>query len=83
MRFRRKLVEVEAQRWFKMGDHPEVSYSGWTEGGKCEQCGAYASVHGLLNGHIVHSGDFIVTETDGTVTPWRPGTFGDTFEVIL
>jgi len=71
MKFRKKLVVIEATQWLKDGDHPRVT------------CGGPLHTHGYialeLGGNIVCPGDWII---DGSDTPCKPDIFAATYEPV-
>ena len=77
MKYRKKPVVIEATQWFKHGDHPMVTImprgyesanNGW--------------IHTLEGGHIVTSGDFIITGVKGEHYPCKPDIFEMTYEEV-
>jgi len=74
MKFRKKPVVIDATQWFKMGDHPAVEESlanaqfGW--------------IDTLEGGHIVSSGDWIITGVKGEHYPCKPDIFEATYEPV-
>lgn len=72
MKFRKKPVVIEATQWFKMGDHPAVTEfengQGW--------------VDTLEGGHVVTSGDWIITGVKGEHYPCKPDIFEITYEAV-
>lgn len=87
MRFRARIVEIEATQWFKAGDHPMVM-----------SLEAYAVKHGFqsphryspdayvietLEGHHeVTPGDWIVTGLKGEHYPVKPDIFAMKYEAL-
>jgi hypothetical protein len=73
VKFRKKPVIVEAVQWFKQGDHPNVKpyntpHFGW--------------IDTLEGGHIVTSGDWIITGVHGEHYPCKPDIFEKTYERV-
>jgi hypothetical protein len=70
MKFRKKPVVIDATRWFKFGDHPDVAQymngSGWIET--------------LEGGHVVTPGDWVITGVKGEHYPCKPDIFEATYE---
>jgi len=85
MKFRKKPVVVEAVRWFKMGDHPDVSYQCWINT-VCKNCDNSFIPHGWIatreGGHIVCPGDWIITGVNGEHYPCKPDIFEKTYEEV-
>ena len=74
MKFRKKPVIIEATQWFEHGDHPMVKpYNtpklGW--------------IDTLEGGHIVSSGDWIITGVNGEHYPCKPDIFEKTYEPVI
>lgn len=58
MKFRKKLVVIEATQWNRLGDHPAVitvpaNHPAWDQPQQAERCG-------WLDGHFVHPGYWII-----------------------
>lgn len=74
MKYRKKPVIIEATQWFKHGDHPMVQpnsldpMSGW--------------IQTLEGGHIVSSGDYIITGVKGEHYPCKPDIFMATYDIV-
>lgn len=76
-RFRKKPVEVEAVRWFRPGDHPAVRCR--TIAGETEP----PHVRGRQGTVVVHPGDWIITEPDGSGHyPCADDIFRATYEPV-
>ena len=81
MKYRKKPVIIEANQWFKMGDHEKVvkipeylnqvfniNIAGWIET--------------LEGGHVVSPGDWIIREENEEVYPIKNELFEKTYELI-
>jgi len=75
MKYRKKPVVIDAVQWFKMGDHPKVVETllrgmmiFWIET--------------LEGGHMVSSGDYIITGVKGEHYPCKPDIFEMTYEPV-
>jgi hypothetical protein len=89
VKYRKKPVVIEATRWFKNGDHPNVRYfrrpdvSGTSA---CKKCGTIMHDHGWIDtlegGHIVCPGDWIITGVQGEHYPCKPDIFAATYEAV-
>lgn len=75
MKFKKKPVVIEATQWFKMGDHPAVKKPAvnWDTGDN-------GWVETLEGGHVVTSGDWIITGVKGEHYPCKPDIFEMTYE---
>ena len=87
MKYRKKPVEIEANQWFKMGDHPVVgAHSSLIRDKECGHCGHDLQFHGwvetLEGGHIVCPGDWIIEGTSGEFYPCKPDIFPDIYENV-
>lgn len=89
MRFRKRPVIIEATRWLKAGDHPNVStptIDGYDGKGTCRTCGLSMRDHGWIDtlegGHIVCPGDWIITGVAGEHYPCKPDIFEQTYEPV-
>ena len=75
-KFRKKAVVVEAVRWWKLGDHPEVtnffSFDPEMKG--------YGWVKTLEGGHLVLPGAWIITGVKGEHYPCDNEIFEMTYE---
>jgi hypothetical protein len=83
-KYRKKPVVVEATRWFKDGDHPNVRHVSGTHA--CKKCGITMNAHGwietLEGGHVVCPGDWIITGVQGECYPCKPDIFAATYEAV-
>ncbi len=83
MKFRKKPVVIEANQWFKHGDHPEVTpipnnmkdFIPALEG-------ATGYIDTLEGGHFVTKGDWIITGVAGEFYPCKPDIFDKTYEPL-
>lgn len=65
-------------RWWKAGDHPQVTGATGTED-LCRACGAAHSIHGLIEGQLVHPGDHVsVNRLKGDYLVIHPDPFEET-----
>lgn len=84
-------LKVEAQRWFKDGDHDKVvmvsdlnkPYIERT----CNYCDEIIAIHGWIDtsdgsGFIVCPGDYIVSYQNGDLVPVKPDLFELTYELM-
>lgn len=78
MKFRKKPVVIEAIRWFKMGDHPEVT-AYWTHDPELKGWGWIKTLEG---GHIVMPGDWIITGIKNEHYPCKHDIFEATYERV-
>jgi hypothetical protein len=96
MKFRKKPVVVDADQWFRNGNHPEDGNDG--EGKvvryfrrpdvpgetPCRHCGVRMHEHGWIDtkegGHIVCPGDWIITGVQGEQYPCKSDIFEATYE---
>lgn len=77
-KFRSKPVEIEAVQFNKAGDHPAVQYSGKDDSGR-----EYFSVRSKQGRVSVNSGDWIITEPDGSGHyPCAPEVFAAKYEAV-
>lgn len=98
MKFRKKPVIVEANQWFKNGDHPGDGTDGegkvvryfrnpFRKGDTiCEHCTLTMSQHGWIDtlegGHIVCPSDWIITGVKGEHYPCKADVFVLTYEKV-
>jgi len=87
--FRKIPVVVEAVQWFKHGDDPGVkTYEAQhvSEEDVCLYCGDKLKAHGWIStlegGHIVCSGDWIITGTAGERYPCKDKIFKQIYEPV-
>jgi hypothetical protein len=78
--YRKKPVVIEATQWFKHGDHPSVVLHTNQSGGVIKGEGPYGWVQTLEGGHIVTTGDWIITGVKGEHYPCKPDIFAMTYE---
>jgi hypothetical protein len=96
-KFRKKSIVLEAEQWFKMGDHPSVTPSfadprNRTVEGKhfaaqlCEHCQKSKGEHGRMNtlegGCTVCPGDWIIRGIFDEFYPCPPDAFEKTYELV-
>ena len=87
-KFRKKPETLEAQKWSKKGDHPDVLMHPDPEsiGKACPRCGKSGKKHGLLKTEpqelIVCPGDFIVVNMLGKKYPLKPQILETCYEKI-
>lgn len=94
MKFRTKLVEIEATQWHKSGDHPLVEMCYFTDDGRvrwapgdppeinvyaCQQRPAIRTLEGW---HEVTPGDWIITGLRGELYPCKPDVFEAKYEAV-
>ena len=81
MKYSKKPVVIEATRWFKNGDHPDVD-----GGSSCKHCDEIMHNHGWIDtlegGHIVCPGDWIITGIKGEIHPCKNDVFEATYEKV-
>jgi hypothetical protein len=87
MEFRKKPVVIEATQWFQLGGHPNVGvYPETAHPVECSYCKGTLSRHGWIDtlegGHIVCSGDWIITGVQGEHYPCKPDIFTETYERV-
>ena len=88
MKVRKKPVIVEAERWFQVGDHPNVvpvpdavrdTWSARTTDLFTSDLGWIGT---LEAGHAVSPGDWIITGVNGEQYPCKPDIFEKTYEIL-
>ena len=77
-KYRKKPVVIEAVQWFNLGDHPNVVKAFFLH--DPQQIG-FGWIKTLAGGHIVTSGDWIITGVKGEHYPCKPDIFEMTYEV--
>ena len=91
-KYRKRPVVIEAEQWFKMGDHSMVSdhnvcfHAARHE--TCAECGHELAEHGLIStledvmkiAHRVCPGDWIITGVKGEHYACKPDIFAATYE---
>ena len=82
MKFRKKLVIVEATQWWKLGDHPAVKRHYTHEHWWPKVSIGNGWINTLEGGHIVAPGDWIITSATGKHYPCKPDIFEATYEPI-
>lgn len=90
MKYRKKPVVVDATRWHRNGDHPQVVryYRNPSDDGDrpCSHCGNLMQDHGWIDtlegGHIVCPGDYVITGVQGERYPCKPAIFDATYERV-
>lgn len=89
--YRKKPVVIQAIRWFKNGDHPQVEVGRYSKPDVpddcvCNQCGQPYLVHGLVNTLEdmvrVCPGDWIITGNLGEIYPCKPDVFDAVYEQV-
>lgn len=86
-RYRKKLIEIEADQWFSISNGLGVNKlsTEWPFD-LCNYCGRPYKNHGYIatleGGHIVCPGDYIITGTEGEKYPCKPNIFKQTYEKI-
>lgn len=89
-KYRKKPVVIEAEQWFKDGDHTEVIYPtpnvSKRADTRCEKCTKAIGLHGWIDtlegGHIVCPADWIIKGVKGEFYPCKPDIFGQTYEKV-
>lgn len=85
-KYRKKPVIIEAVKWEKHGDHPEVEYLDIDKYHTCPQCGENMQDHGWIDtlegGHRVCPGDFVITGVQDENYPCKPAIFHETYEKV-
>jgi hypothetical protein len=76
-KFRKKPVVIEATQWFKDGDHPAVIRKTAPDRHADE---GIPWVPTLEGGHVVTSGDWIITGVKGEHYPCKADIFRQTYE---
>ena len=88
MKYRKKPVIIEAETWVRHGDNRDVKeYDPYTEKLRlCDECHKSWFHHGWIStlegGHIVCSGDWIITGIKGEKYPCKPDIFELTYERV-
>lgn len=80
-KFRKKPVVIEAVRWFKLGDHPEVRQHN-QPGPQSPDQRIFGWIDTLEGGHIVSPGDWIIRGVAGEFYPCKPDIFAATYELV-
>jgi len=88
----KKPIPIEANQWFKAGDHPNVKARGNVPecfNNKCEKCGFHTEDHGdiktlegLDGAQEVCPGDWIITGVRGENYPCKPDIFAETYDQV-
>ena len=82
--FKKKPIVIEATRWFKMGDHPNVKGCLSEPDSCCNICDKAYCYHGWIDtlegGHIVCPGDWIIKGIKGEFYPCKHDIFEMTYE---
>ncbi len=96
MKYRKKPIVIEAEQWFKHGDHIQVKehdpnptgypyFSGYTF--ECSICKIDLYEHGsiktLEGSHIVCPKDWIIKGVAGEFYPCKPGIFEQTYDKVI
>ena len=94
MKFRTKLVEIEATQWNKTGDHPLVEECYFTEDGRVRwapgdpseiniyACQKRPAIRTLEGWHEVAPGDWIIKGLRGEHYPCKPDIFEAKYEAV-
>jgi hypothetical protein len=92
MKFRKKATAiVEANQWFKEGDHASVrnmcnGTNPAIETTSCKVCNKPMLVHGFISTlegeHTVCPGDWIITGVKGEHYPCKPDIFELMYEIV-
>ena len=88
MKFRKKPVVIEATQWNKDGDHPSVVELPKKVRDTIDErttaigVGNLRWIGTLEGGHIVSSGDWIITGVQGEQYPCKPDIFAATYEAV-
>ena len=77
MKFRKKPVVIEANQWFKHGDHPAVLPTHTVDP---DTGGRQAYIETLEGQYLVTPGDWIITGVKGEHYPCKPDIFEMTYE---
>lgn len=86
--FRKKPVVIDAVQWNKDGDHPNVVVvpPEVVETFEARNMGMPLSklrwIGTLEGGHLVSSGDWIITDVKGEQYPCKPDIFAETYEAV-
>lgn len=85
-KYRKKPVIIEAARWFKISDIPDIVLPYPKNESPCPQCDKLLSEHGLIETlegqHIVCPGDWIIRGIHGEYYPVKPEIFTKTYEEV-
>lgn len=94
-KFRKRPIEIEANQWFKIGDHEKVvrteqdhlTPSRLFLTNTCKKCKDNYYNHGwvgtLEGGHIVCPGDWIIKGVRGEFYPCKPDVFEKSYEPVI
>jgi len=85
-KWRKKPVVIEATRWFKNGDHPNVRMLDTqhisASTGEPMAMLDWGWIDTLEGGHRVTPGDWIITGVKGEHYPCKPDIFDATYEAV-
>jgi hypothetical protein len=97
-KFRKKPIVIDAEQWFKNGDHSQDGADGEGKlvryfrspdvpgGNLCNYCQKTMRHHGWIDtlegGHIVCSGDWIIKGVVGEFYPCKPDVFSQSYEPV-
>ncbi len=86
-KYRARDKVVEAKRWWRLGDHPEVDYFRYlNKKSLCKGCGQELHRHGTAdiggNNRIVCPGNYIVKDASGELHQYLPEVFEKLYEEI-
>jgi hypothetical protein len=86
-KFRKKPVEIEATQWLQHGDHPSVTEVPiWHEDAVIQALeeglplASFGFISTLEGGHVVRTGDWIITGVKGEKYPCKPDIFEMTYD---
>ena len=81
-RYRKRPVVIEASQWLRHGDHPSVvELPLWHPSSDNATCPhEFGWVETLEGGHVVSTGDWIITGVKGEHYPCKPDIFAATYE---
>ena len=84
MKFRKKPVVIEAEQWFKPGDHPAVFPQAVVQDHACTSPRKmHGQVQTLEGNHLcVCPGDWIICGVKGEYYPCKPDIFEATYECV-
>lgn len=80
-KFRKKPVVIEAEQWFKHGDHPAVKRPNLFTRNEDYACGR-GIIETLEGPHVVTPGDWIIRGVKGELYPCKPDIFEATYEPV-
>ncbi len=82
MKFRRKLVTIEAVQWWSHGDHRAVTKYPAKSDDKLSQLKKFGWLETRMGGHIIRPGEWIITHANGELSSCTPDSFERIYEAV-